>query len=534
VRKPTGTVTIGEFSLAGEHWPGNHGDIQPIIKVNAVWETLVERNAQGILVPCLAESWERSPDGMTYTFNLQKGVQFHDGWGEMTAEDVKHSFELTLREDSTNPHSGYYRKVVKDVEIVNPYRVVFHMAMPDWAFCGEEGTGEAAYLHQYPRTMMITSKKYFETVGDEEAGKHPIGTGPFRFAEHKLGEYVKLEAVENHWRQTPYIQTVIIRKVPEEATRVAMLKAGEIDVLAVSYTFLREVREIPGVEILEMPTGTAVAFLMGQYLPDRPEYDPTIPWVPHIDEPHDVRNPDAMSEWNQRALKVRQALDLAINKQEIIDYVLEGAGGLCAAPYVFPDMPSNDPAWEPYPYDPERAKQLLEEAGYEPSDIKVTMAMARFTPRPYNIPIQEAVAMDWEKLGITVEMETMDFAAVFMLKAQQRTAQGLVWVYLSPFYVEPVTLVDNTGASWSTTGFDFEDPIWDEMIEKAMKELDGAKRAELSREVAQYRYLGRQSIPISYVKSPIAISSRIKEWPIWPRFNYLSSGLEYMKLDIHE
>src|SRR6266498_1328703 len=167
--------------------------------------------------PAMAQSWTASKDGLAYEFVLRKGVVFHNG-DPLTADDVKFSFER---------YRGAASKLLKDrvtaVEVVDPHRVRFRLKEP-WpdflTFYGTPATGAA----------WIVPKKYVEKVGDEGFKKAPVGAGPYKFVSFKPGVELVLEAHEGYWRKPPAVKTLVFRVIPDESTRLAALKRGEVDI----------------------------------------------------------------------------------------------------------------------------------------------------------------------------------------------------------------------------------------------------------------------------------------------------------------
>jgi len=293
------------------------------------------------MAPCLAESWSATADGLTYEFVLRKGVRFHNG-DPVTAEDVKFSFER---------YKGASAKLLKDrvaaVEIVDPHRVRFRLKRP-WpdfmTFYGTPATGAA----------WIVPKKYVEKVGDDGFKRAPVGAGPYKFSSFKPGVELVVEANEQYWRKTPSVRTLLARSVPDDSTRLAMLKRGEADIV---YNFrgplAEELRRTPGLT------------LKPYYLPLPFWYVFTEPW-------------DPKSPWADR--RVRLAANLAIDRQAINQAETLGFSRLTASM-----IPQSFEGYWPaplYPYDSQRARQLLAEAGYpngfDAGMISVDMANASF------------------------------------------------------------------------------------------------------------------------------------------------------------
>src|SRR6266568_371066 len=180
----------------------------------ALHDALVRPMPDNPMAPNLAESWTVSDDQRVYEFKLREGLKFHNG-DPFTAEDVKFSF---LRYKSKIMHEK-----VREVEIVDPYRVRFHLHQPWPDFMTYHGTLATA-------AGWIVPKKYVERVGDEGFRKHPIGLGPYKFVSYTPGIELVMEAVEDYWRKAPHVKRLVFKTVPDPTTRLAMLKKGEVDV----------------------------------------------------------------------------------------------------------------------------------------------------------------------------------------------------------------------------------------------------------------------------------------------------------------
>ena len=170
------------------------------------------------VAPGLAESWSMSPDGLVYEFVLRKGVKFHNG-DPVTAEDVKFSFERYK-----GGGAPLFRERVKEVQVIDPGRVRFilHEPWPDFmTFYGTSASGAA----------WVVPKKYFEKVGEDGFRRAPVGAGPFKFVSFQPGVELVLEAFDGYWRKKPGVKRLIIRNIPDEATRAAALKRNEVDIV---------------------------------------------------------------------------------------------------------------------------------------------------------------------------------------------------------------------------------------------------------------------------------------------------------------
>jgi len=189
------------------------GIITPFMVLYALHDAVLKPLPGHPMAPSLAESWTMSPDGLVYEFILRKGAKFHNG-DPVTAEDVKFSFER---------YRGASAKPLKDsvaaIETPEPGRVRIRLkrAWPDFMTFYIGATGAS----------WIVPKKYVEKVGDEGFKKAPIGAGPYRFVSYSPGVELVVEAFDQYWRKTPNVKRLILKSIPDEATRLATLKRGE-------------------------------------------------------------------------------------------------------------------------------------------------------------------------------------------------------------------------------------------------------------------------------------------------------------------
>ena len=216
---PEGTMTWGQHVTLASKWldpSDTEAFINPFMVLYAIHDALVKPMPAWDNTPSLAESWTVSKDGLTYEFVLRKGVKFHNG-DPVTAEDVKFSFDR---------YKGAGAKLLKDrvreVQIVDPGRVRFHLKEP-WpdfmTFYGTSATGAA----------WIVPKKYVEKVGDDGFLKAPLGAGPYRVVSVTPGVELIMEAFEGYWRKVPAVKRLVFRSMPDESTRAAALKVGDVE-----------------------------------------------------------------------------------------------------------------------------------------------------------------------------------------------------------------------------------------------------------------------------------------------------------------
>ncbi len=347
--------------------PGEHtGIITLMMVLYALHDAMLKPMPGNPMAPSLAESWTAAKDGLTYEFVLRKGVVFHNG-DPFTAEDVKFSFER---------YRGAASKLLKDkvaaVEIVDPFRVRFRLKEP-WpdfmTFYASPATGAG----------WIVPKKYVEKVGDDGYMKAPVGAGPYKLTVFNPGVELVMTAHDRYWRKTPAVKRLVFKVVPEEITRLAMLKRGEVDVAySLRGALGEEARRTPGLKLIA-PVGNATQWL---------DFGP-LQW-------------DPKSPWSDR--RVRLAAALAFDRRAINE--AETLGFSKPTGSIIPSAFEYALAIPPYPYDPAQAKKLLAEAGYpngfDAGDYACDSSYAS---------VAEAIANYLAAVGIRTKVRPMERAA---------------------------------------------------------------------------------------------------------------------------
>src|SRR2546427_7517534 len=379
---PDGQMVWAVHVTLAPRWldPGEtESAITPFMVLYAIHDALVKPMPAGLNTPSLAESWSMSPDGTSYEFVLRQGAKFHNG-DPVTAEDVKFSFERYR-----GGAAKLLKDKVKDVQVVDARRVRFQLKEP-WpdfmTFVGTTATGVG----------WIVPKKYVERVGDEGFKKVPIGAGPYRFVSSTPGVELVLEAFEGYWRKVPSVKRLILKSVPDETTRAAALKRGEVDIAYfLNGPVAEDVRRPPGLKPAAVRTN-AVFFL-----------DFAEQWAPK-------------SPWHDRRLRL--AASLAIDRKAINEAEALGSSGLTGN--IVPRHMEFALPIDPHPYDPKRAKQLLAEAGY-PNGFDG----GDLTPNPPYFSMAEAVSTNLGAVGIRTRVRTMERAA-FLTAWREKKLRGIV------------------------------------------------------------------------------------------------------------
>ncbi len=342
------------------------GIITPYMFLFALHDAMLKPMPGNPMAPSLAESWSASKDGLTYEFVLRKGARFHNG-DPVTAEDVKFSVDR---------YKGAAASLFKDriaaVEMPDPGRVRFRLKQPwpDFLTFYTSATGAG----------WIVPKKYVEKVGVDAFKKAPVGAGPYKFVSFTPGVELVMEAFDQYWRKTPSVKRLVFRVVPDDATRLAMLKKGEADIVySVRGALAEELTRTPGLKLA-------------------PVVLPANQWLVFTDQW------DAKSPWADR--RVRLAANLAIDRKAINQAETLGHSKLTGSmiPQAF------DFAWVAplFSYDPARAKQLLTEAGY-PNGFD---GGEYFADSSYG-SVGEAVINYWKTVGIRAQLRPLERAAFF-------------------------------------------------------------------------------------------------------------------------
>jgi len=450
-------------------------------------------------IPELAERWTLEAGGERWRFFLRKDVPFQGGEGKVTAEDVKFSHDGMVSDSSVSSNKAALKALVERVDVVNPYEVVFHLKQADVTFLGRVSHGNFG----------IASKAYVGRVGEREAAVKPIGTGSYRLIEHRRQQSVTFEAVPSHWQRTGQFRTVVLRRVPDQSARLAMLRAGEIDITEIPFKLIREA-EAAGLKLLRAPSAAVYHVqLGGQLLSSRSTFDPSVPWA------GDPNDPAAQA----KALKVRQALNLAVDRQAIIRAVFEGEGVPAPTPFLMPGSEFLPKDMKPYGYDPKQAKQLLAEAGYANGfEREIEMLLMPWPGRPEMVDVGEVVAGFWERnLGLKVRRRPIDYSNFAPNVGTPRKMAWVTWAqgYTPRAMPDPIVGMDTWLTSFSRFNTVAETPEIDRLSLTVRKESNDDKRLGLYHELARVFHAQYLAVPIAAVPALYAYNpKRIAAWPM--------------------
>src|SRR6266849_2278120 len=386
------------------------GVITPFMFLYALHDALVKPMPGNAMAPSLAESWTVSPDGLSYEFVLRRGVMFHNG-DLLTAEDVKFSLERYR-----GAASGTFKARIASVDVLDPHRVRvrFKQPWPDFmTFYGTMATGAG----------WIVPKKYVERVGDDGFKKVPVGAGPYKFVSFTPGVELVVEANEHYWRKTPGVKRLVFKSIPDESTRLAMLKRGEADIAySIRGALAEELRRTPGLTL-------------------KPNYPPGTFWLVFPEQWTDARSPFADK-------RVRLATSYAF--------------------YWPAPVPS---------YDPKKSRQLLAEAGY-PNGLD---AGEYYCDASY-ANLGEAVVNYLQAVGIRTQLRPLERAAFFLQNGQKKLKNIIQTA--SGAFGNTATRLDAFVAAGGTFTYGSYPDI-DGLIREQASELDGKRREAILHRIQQ-------------------------------------------------
>jgi peptide/nickel transport system substrate-binding protein len=367
---PTNSITIAYSSAVGNLDPHSTTYTDAVGLRYQIFEGLVWLDEELEIQPRLAKSWQVSEDGKTYTFKLREGVKFHDNT-KFDAYVAKANFDRTLTAEWDSSVKAYLEPIIDSVEVVNDYTFAVITKEPYAPFLNILGV----------HSGLLASPKAIEEYGSEYAGldEAPIGTGPFKLDEWVKGERIVLRRYEEYWGGASEIEEITYLIVPESGARLAMLETGEADIiLRITADDAKYLQGVLGVEILKSPTNRVMHFALNV---NHPPLD-------------DVR--------------IRKAINYALDVQKIIDTILGGAGRLMDCPVAPQTWGYN--SIMTYDYDPDKAKELMAEAGYSNGfSFTLEAPKGRYV---LDYLVAEAVQAELKKAGIKAGLKLWgDFPA---------------------------------------------------------------------------------------------------------------------------
>lgn len=378
----TAKLAIGVESLSGNNWDPLSGSISSGTIFDLIYDPLVGYDAIANEFDAdlgLAESWEVSADGMSWTFTIREGVKFHDG-STLTSDDVKFSIERYKGPDSLTPFVKLLTDTIESVEATDPQTVVVATKvkapfLPLYFSVGNNG------IESY-----IVPKAYVDEGGPDALAKKPVGTGPYRLVEDVPGESITLEPFDDYWGAEATWQELTFIELPEQGARIAELQTGGIDFTPLDFDGVQEIAADESLRVLERANSAQIVIMpsWGGSPPDSPLRDKS----------------------------VRQALSMAIDREEIVEELYGGHAEVNGIPYGLRATAAQvglSPEDEVFQveYDPDAARALLEEAGH--ADLTIDMVTYAHPTFASGLNTMLAVKGYWEAIGIKVNVTQDDW-----------------------------------------------------------------------------------------------------------------------------
>jgi ABC-type transport system substrate-binding protein len=494
-----------------DYWrPWINGTPDHNIQHDPAFEWLFEVDvSSGGYNPWLAESWEMAKDGRSWRIKLQKGVQFHHGYGEFTAKDVVHNHALWCdpnypgRKDPTT--TGYKEGMcaVNRIEVINDHEIVMHCKV----VCLD-----LQFYYSSASSVIIFSKAQWDKEGEMGYETKPAGTGPYIFKERAPDRYVLFErAPTPHWKWGVVDwKELQMTWVLEEPTRNAQFLAGEThltelnkdltdDLVKKGYKLIRSKQVAQQIVLafggLYFGTEDKQTGRYTEHGGTTGKLDPSVPWTKK---------------------EVRQAMNKAINRAELRKVLYKDRADYTYVHGFYPDLPGWDPTWEKrfqemYGYDPAAAKRLLAAAGY-PKGFKIKAWLFPFAGAPELIPLMESVQVQLREVGIEMEMEEADVVATVLPRTRDRKAHQYIRPGIpSKKAVETQIAAFNAGKA---TPHWFEDDTIYKMWEDLLQMSDPKEADAQLRKIGNYKFEQFEIIPLFDVYIEVIVDPKIiNDWP---------------------
>lgn len=436
--------------------------------------------------PALATDWEISEDGRTYTFTLRDDVTFHDGT-PFNAEAVKFNFDRMLDEDHPYYNTGPFPlsfnfASIESVEVVDDHTVTFNLSEPYAPFLSNLA---------YPTGLIVSPTAVAEH--GEDYGRNPVGTGAYQFVEWQSNTRVVAEANPDYWDGAPELEAVVFRPITDANTRVAEMFSGGIDVMV----------EVPPDNVDQFQSDAAFEV-----------YEQAGPHVWYV-----MLNAQHGPFTDKR---VRQAANYAVNKETLVEDVLQGTATVADSPVAPAFNWAYNEDLEPYPYDPDMARELLAEAGIENPSVTFYVTeggSGMLDP----ITMGTAIQADLEAVGFDVEIETYEWNTFLGIVnpglGEDADMAEMAWMTNDPDVLPYLTL--RTDAWPDAGGFNssyYSNPEVDELLEAARVETDIETRGDLYKEMQEIVFEDAPWIFVANWKQNAVTSAAVEGFELQPSF----------------
>lgn len=495
VKEDSGTEKPVEGDWLIYHMSAEPGTLNPITATDAyestinrnIYETLVERDNESLeLKPLLAESWEISEDKKSFVFTLRKGVKWHDGT-PFTARDIVYSYERIIDPGVDSPHLKSYYKDIESVTAISDHKVKFVYSKP--YFLALEFCGGMPIVPEH-----IFDKGDFNT---NPAGRSPVGTGPYKFVEWDTGSQILLTRNSEYWGEKPNIKKVVFKIINDDTVKFQVLKNGNLDVAGLT-----------PVQWDKQSNTESFTRNYNKHAYFTPNY--------------------SFIGWNQRRSyfsdkRVRRAMTHFLNRDLVLEKILLDLGTVVTNPF-FLKSPEYPKYIEAYEYNPEKAVELLNAAGWTDSDGDgvrdkngVSFEFEFLVPNGSETGEKIATIFKEEikKHGIVMNIRKTEWA-VFTQRLNQRKFDAVTLAWSMGVESDPYQIWSSTQAEQGSNFVGFVNKEADELIEKARGEFDRDKRIKLYNRFAE---IVHEEQPYTFLfcrQSTVAINKRFENVNIYP------------------
>ncbi|SHJ99502.1 glutathione ABC transporter substrate-binding protein [Paramaledivibacter caminithermalis] len=482
--EPTGdkavkdTLVIAQGADAKSLDPHATND-QPSSRVSKqIYNTLVESTVDMELVPGLAESWNQV-DETTWEFNIRKGVKFHNG-EELKASDVKFSIDRMLASKKV----AHIVEAIDSVEVIDDYKVIIKTKEP---------FGPLLAHLSHTATSIVNEKAV--TEAGENYGQNPVGTGPFKFVSWEAGDKITLERFDDYYKGPANVKTVVFRNITEGTNRTIGLETGELDIAYEIEPIDKD--RVANHEKLQLIEGPSLSMA---YIGMNNQKEP----------------------FNNE--KVRKAINYAINVDDIITAVLNGAGQKANSP-IGPRVFAHNDALKPYEYDPAKAKELLKEAGYE-NGFQTTIWT---NDNPVRMQIAQIVQAQLKEIGIDVAIEPLEWGSYL-----ERTAKGehdmfiLGWVTVTadPDYGLYALYHSSQHGGAGNRNFYTNEEV-DKLLEEGRTAIDPEKRTEAYKKAQEIIVNDAPDVLLYYGTQNVGAQKSVKGFELHPAGHHSVYGVSF-------
>ncbi|MFH1846022.1 MAG: peptide-binding protein [Candidatus Omnitrophota bacterium] len=432
------------------------------------------------LVGDLAENWDVQDGGLSITFFLKKNVKWHDG-EPFTAEDVYYTFQTILNSNTGCPYISSYNDI-KNIEIIDLYTICFYYEQPYAPALLKFGMGIV------PKHLFSAEKNIRNSI----YARKPVGTGPYKFSEWKRGEYIILEANPNYFEHVPGIKHYVYRIIPDQAVQFLELISGGIDSMDLtSYQYL--------------------------YRSDTEQFRENINKYSYLAHSYTYIGYNLKDNFLED-VRVRKALSYAIDKDELISAALFGLGESCTGPF-FKGTPYCNENVEKYEYDPERAGQLLSEAGWIDSDndgilekdgLELSIMIATNQGNQAREAAATIVQRQWKKIGVNAQIMVASWSAFLDQFINKKNFQAVLLGWTLPPDPDSYSVWHSNSIDKGLNFISYSNRDVDELIERGRREFDPDKRKQIYNDIHE---LIAQDAPYTFLFFPYtfaAVQNRFK------------------------